>query len=174
MCTWRPQTQWNEVSRSSFDLCGGGMFDVSGLRISVFANKNFKNVPIFNLFFKKSTEAQLTPLHTLFYKCLKNLGACEWVSVYRTDITWHNISDQGLCILHPSVYCMSYLSNMYNSPNRYQVSFIQMSHKTIFFIYKWHVSQFRGIQSVVRFFFFYKEESQQRNLSVSEGACMLR
>lgn len=64
-----------------FDMlrCGGGMFDVNGLRISVFANKNFKNVPIFNLFKKKkkSTEAQLTPLHTLYYKCLKNLGACE-------------------------------------------------------------------------------------------------
>lgn len=157
MCTWRPQTQWNEVSRSSFDLCGGGMFDVSGLRISVFANKNFKNVPIFNLFFKKSTEAQLTPLHTLFYKCLKNLGACEWVSVYRTDITWHNISDQGLCILHPSVYCMSYLSNMYKSPT--DTKFLSSKWvTTIFFIYKWHVSQFRGIQSVVRFFFFFTKK----------------
>lgn len=32
-----------------------------------------------------------------------------------TGQTLHNISDQGLCILHPSVYCMSYLSNMYKS-----------------------------------------------------------
>lgn len=63
------------MSRSSFDLCGGGMFDVSGLRISVFANKNFKNVPIFNLFFKKSTEAQLTPLHTLFLQVPQEFGS---------------------------------------------------------------------------------------------------
>lgn len=37
------------------------MFDVSGLRISVFANKNFKNVPIFNLFFKKVLKHNLPP-----------------------------------------------------------------------------------------------------------------
>lgn len=125
MCTRAPQTPWNEVHRSLFDMLryGGGMFDVNGWRISVFTNKNFKNVPIVNLFKKKkkSTEAQ-RPLRYTLKQVPQEFGSM-WMSCSLHDgHSTLNISDQGLCILHPSVYCL--LFKYVQVTNRYQVSLI--------------------------------------------------
>lgn len=89
-----------------------------------------------------------------------------------------NISDQGLYILHSSVYCMSHAFQTCASQELTRNSFylnasLRISLITRPFFYKQGLSRIRGTECSLSFF-YRAEESQQSSLSVNEGACMLR
>lgn len=70
----------------------------------------FLNVQEVHLFKKQTNWSTTSPcIPYINYKCLKNLGAYEWVAVHVTRHYTTNTSDQGLNISHWSAYCMSHI-----------------------------------------------------------------